>query len=88
MANDLSIKTNSEPKSQKPYFPKHNVNTLDMIKGIATFYYGRNADFEDMDRKDEMLREQGYEINSTYFKFNQKDGIIYIINFEPRNLVA
>ena len=59
-----------------------------MIKGTATFYYGRNVDFEDLDRKEQMLKDQGYEINSTDIKFNREDGVIYIINFEPRDLVA
>jgi len=88
MTNNLTVKTNPELESQKHYIPRRKISTLDMIKGTATFYYGRNVDFEDMDRKDEMLKRNGYEINSTDIKFSRGDGVIYIINFEPRDLVA
>ncbi len=70
----------------KRYNPK--IGVIDMIKGVATFYYGRNVDFEDIDKKEQFLKDQGHEITSAYFNFNKEDGISYIINFEPRDLVA
>ena len=75
-------------KIKKPerYNPK--IDVIDMEKGVANFFYGRLLDFEDMDRKDEMLEEQGYEITSVRYALDREKGITYIINFEPRDLVA
>ena len=67
---------------------RSRINTIDMVGGVATFNYGRKVDFIEMDRTEKMLEENGYEITSTSLTFNQRDGVVYIINFEPKDLAA